>query len=585
MTFEIGLAFAILVGAFGLFLWGRFSIDFVAILVMAVILVLGPILDVEPEEAISGFSSPATITVLFVFVLSEAVQRTGLINIISQWMIRWAGRGERRQILTVGAAVGPISAFINNAAAVAILIPAVIRMAGEAGRPASKFLLPLSYASQIAGVITLIGTSTNILASVLTARAGYEPFGMFEFSLIGLLVFATGGLYLIVIAPRLLPNREPERAQVGAAEEADLQVLAAVVEDDSDLVGKTVVTSGFRQRYQCTVVAIRHDGELLQQGLRDIEIQPGDILVLEGPQESLNRMRSVPGLIVVDQFRLQTLEVVIGPNSDLVGGTLVDANFRNRYRATVVAIRKQGRMIRENLGQVRLEFGDSLLIEGTETVFEQLKDDPNFIVIEEREIGRLRTEKIPFAVLILGGVVIAAALGYSILISVIVGSVLMVLTGCLRVRELRESIRWDVVFLLAGMIPLGLMLERTGGARLLADLATDAGTQLPAIGTLFIFYVVSSLLAAVISNNGAVVLMVPVGIAAANSLGMDPRALVLAIMFAASTNFMTPMSYQTNIMVYGPGGYTFGDYFKAGAPLNLLLAVTTPIYILLIWGV
>ena len=583
MTWEMALGFGILIVALALFVLDRYSVDFVAIMTMALILLFGPLLDVEPEEAISGFSNTATITVLFVFVLSEAVQRTGLINVLAARMVAWGGEAERRQLLTISGVVGPFSAFLNNTAAVAIMIPAVIRMAGEASRPASKLLIPLSYASQMAGVITLIGTSTNILASILSRDAGYGGFKMFEFSSIGIIVFFVGTLYLLFVAPRLLPAHSAEDA-LSLQEQAHIQIVEAVVHPDSDLLGGTLVTTNFRNRFQCTVIGIRKQGTLIRDRMRDVVFEAGDILILEGEPEPLDRVRRDPGLIILEEFQLDTVEIVIGPNSELVGATLREMDFRRRYRATVIAIRKSGELLRLDLGDVRLDFGDTLLVEGQPEVLDQFKRDPNLIVSEEQRLSEFRTEKIPYAAVILAGVVVVAALGQPILITVIIGSVLMVLTGCLTVSELRESIRWDVVFLLAGMIPLGIMLERTGGAQWLADIATSTSSFLPDIGVLFVFYVVTSLLTSIISNNAAVVLMVPVGIASALSLEADPRAFILAIMFAASTSFITPMGYQTNTMVLGPGGYKFIDFIRVGGPLNILLAVVTPVLIFYIWG-
>ena len=583
MTWQMALGFAILFVALALFLLDWFSVDFVAIITMSLVLLFGPILDVEPEEAISGFSNTATITVLFVFVLSEAVQRTGLINVLAARMVAWGGATEQRQLLTISGVVGPFSAFLNNTAAVAIMIPAVIRMAGEVNRSPSKLLIPLSYASQMAGVITLIGTSTNILASILARNAGYGAFSMFEFSAIGIIIFLIGTVYLIFVAPALLPDAGTDEAQ-SLSDQAHIQIVEAVVHPSSDLIGGSLVTTNFRNRFQCTVIGIRKEGTLIRDNMRDVVFEAGDILILEGEPDPIERVRRDPGLIILEAFELDVVEMVIGSNSDLVGATLRDVDFRRRYRATVIAIRKGGELLRRDLGDVKLDFGDTLLVEGQPDVLDQFKRDPTLIVSEEQELSEFRTEKIPFAVAILAGVVIVAALGQPILITVIIGSVLMVLTGCLTVSELRESIRWDVVFLLAGMIPLGIMLERTGGAEWLADIATSTSAFLPDIGVLFVFYVVTSILTSIISNNAAVVLMVPVGIASALSLDADPRAFILAIMFAASTSFITPMGYQTNTMVLGPGGYRFVDYIRVGGLLNIMLAIITPVLIFFLWG-
>jgi di/tricarboxylate transporter len=593
ITLGIGLAYGILLAAFIIFALDIMPIDFVAFAIMAVILVLHDTLDMTLQDAVSGFSNSATVTVLAVFILSAGIQRTGVINYISRRMVEWGGTEERRQILTIQGVSGPISMFINNTAAVAILIPAVIRMARESRRSPSKLLMPLSYVSQLAGVVTLIGTSTNILASELTDQAGLGGFSMFEFSTIGLMVFATGGLYLLIVAPYLLPDRQS--AQTAERKYQVSEFLSEVlVPEGSTYDGNTLAEARIRQDFGVQVIEIIRGSQHITFLQRDTTIFAGDILVVSGSTDELVAIRDDPRLQIEAQARLddtdrlpeeiRLLEVVIGPNSDLIGGTLISTNFRNRYDTTVIAMRRDGRVIRERLGAVRFEFGDTLLLQGPPGAIEQVKQERGFIVTEEPEIETFRTSKIPMALAIVGGVVLFAALGQPILVTAIAGAVLMVLTGCLNVQELHASIRWDVIFLLAGMIPVGIALENTGGAELLSDLAVDSANYVPALAVLYIFYATTMVLTELISNNASVVVMVPIGISTALSLSLDPKAFVLVIMFAASTAFTTPVGYQTNTMIYGPGGYRFTDFPRVGGPLNLLLLAVTPFYIWLVWG-
>lgn len=595
MTLEIVIAFGIIAAAFTLFVLDKFPIDFTAFAIMATILVLGPVLDVTAEEAISGFSNPATITVLAVFILSGGIQRTGAINVISRKMLQIAGTNPIRQQATVQAAVAPFSAFINNTAAVAILIPPVMKLASDTGRSPSKLLIPLSYMSQLAGVVTLIGTSTNILASQLLSQRGYDGFSMFEFSHVGLMVLLTGSIYLILIGRHLLPDHDVGNV-AGVPYGVGEYLTEFVVLEDSPLAGKTLAESGLSTDYDVQVLEILRDDIRLRYRLGERRLRPGDILSIWANSENLLRLKEAEGIALEAENRLekdvsdevrdqmQFLEVVVGPNSDLIGGTIASTNFRNRYGVTVIAIRKQGTLIRERLGRVRLGFGDTLLLQGEPEAFNQIRRERGFIVTEQSNLETFRTSKIPIAIAIVAGVVILAALGQPILVTAIVGCVLMVVTGCLRVDELHESIRWDVIFLLAGMIPLGIMLERTGGAQLLAEQAVWAANYVPAIGVIFIFYAATSIMTELVSNNASVVLMVPVGITTAVTLGIDPTAIVLAIMFAASTSFATPMGYQTNTMVYGLGGYQFKDFVKVGGILNIVMALTTPLWIYLLWG-
>ena len=594
MTLAMALAFAILIGALIVFVLDIFPIDFVAFSIMALILLLGPILDVTPQQAISGFSNPATITILAMFILSAGIYRTGIVNALAHRMIRLAGASHLRQLLIVMVVVGPISAFINNTAAVAILIPSVITLAREHHRAPSKLLIPLSYFSQLGGALTLIGTATNVLGSALAVQSGYPAFGMFEFTHVAVLIFITGALYMLFIGRRFLPEH---RAEQIITEEYQINeyLTEVIILQDSPLIGRSVVESQLREVHDIHVLEILRNGSKLAHPLADKQFHSNDILFIKTNSKQLLNITNRQGLAIEPEIRLGgeelesgrrgLLEVVIGPNSDLIGGTLASTNFRYHYNCTVIAIRKHGELIRDRLSEVKLNFGDTLLLRGATEALEQIKREPGFIVTEELEQEAFRTGKIPFALAIIAGVVGLAALGVQpILVTSIAGCVLMVLTGCLKVNELHEAIRWDVIFLLAGIIPLGLALQRTGGAELLASLVTHSADYLPPVVVLGFFYLMTVILAEFISHSAAVVVMIPVGVAIAESLGLDARAFILASMFAASMSFSTPVGYQTNAMVYGPGGYKFLDYTRIGAPLGLLMVITTPIYIYFMWG-
>jgi di/tricarboxylate transporter len=586
------LAFALLLGALIIFALDRFPVDFVAFAILTAVLLLGPILNIRPDEAISGFSNTATITVLAMFILSAGIERTGLINLLARRLAGFGG-GEMGQFLVLIMVVGPMSAFISNTAVVAILMPVVISLARQHHLPPSKLLMPLSFFSQLAGVMTLIGTSTNVLASSLADRQGYGPFGMFEFAPIGLLVFITGSLYMLLIGRKLLPER---RTESGATENYQLKAYLSevIIRRDSLLVGKNLARSELRDRFDIHVLEILRENNKLERPLAQHTLQAGDLLFIKANRHQLLEAKDSKGLTIAAEAQLPEkplqsqqmglLEVVIGPNADLIGSLLEDVNFRQRYGCTVIAMQKHGETIQERLGQVPLNFGDTLLLRGPKPALEQIKREPGFIVTEELALEAYRTEKAGLALAIMAGVVIFAALGQPILVTALAGCTLMVITGCLKMNELHEAIRWDVIFLLAGVIPLGLALERSGGADLLAQFAAQAANYVPSLLVLSIFYIVAMLLTELISNNATVVVLVPVAIASAEALGLDARAFILAIMFAASTSFSSPVGYQTNTMVYGPGGYKFLDFLRVGGPLNLILAIVTPIYIYLLWG-
>ena len=579
MTFEIFLAFALLVGALIVFMLDRFPIDFVALGILAVVLALGPVLNVTPEEAISGFSNTATITVLAMFILSGAIERTGVVNLVGQRVIPFAGGAIVRQLFVIMLIVGPLSAFINNTAAVAILMPMVISLAREHRQAPSKLLIPLSFFAQLAGVMTLIGTSTNILASSLTVKQGYPAFSIFEFSTIGILVFATGTLYLLLVGHRLLPDRRTE-AEMVETYQLKSYLTEVVVLPNSPLVNQTILESQLREQFDVSVLEIIRDGRRLTHPLGVETIQACDILFVKANTKQLLDMKEIEGLELesdrhknwgkLENKEMALIEVVIGRNSDLIGGTLETTNFRQRYNCVVIALQKHEELIQERLSQITLSFGDTLLLRGAKDALAQIKREPGLIVTEEMQLESFRTEKAPIALAIIAGVVILAVLGQPILVTSIIGCVLVVLTGCLTMNELHDSIRLDVIFLLAGVIPLGLALENTGGAQYLAQLAAGSAAYVPPLVVLAIFYLMTMTMTELISNNATVVVMVPVGVATAQLLGLDARAFILAIMFAASTSFSTPVGYQTNTMVYAAGNYSFRDFFRVGAPLNLL---------------
>ncbi|MDX1523915.1 MAG: SLC13 family permease, partial [Anaerolineae bacterium] len=373
MTFAMGLTFAILIAALIMFILDVYPIDFVAFSVMALVLVLGPILDVTPQEAISGFSNPATITVLAMFILSAGIYQTGVVNRLAHHMLRLSGQSHIKQLLVVMFAVGPISAFINNAAAVAILIPSVITLARKRHRAPSKLLIPLSYFSQLAGAVTLVGTSSNILASALSAKAGLGGFSMFEFSHIGLLVFTTGAIYLLFIAPRLLPEHRGDEPVIDSYQ-IKSYLSEVIVLEDSPLIGKSVVENRLGQLFDIDVLEIIRTGQRLHPPLDDEVFKAGDILFVKANAKQLLRIKDMEGLAIEPEMRLSNreitdkdrglLEVEIGPNSALIGGTLESNNFRNYFNCTVIAIQKRGELVRERLSRVSLNFGDMLLVQG-----------------------------------------------------------------------------------------------------------------------------------------------------------------------------------------------------------------------------
>ncbi|MEZ3116451.1 SLC13 family permease [Halobaculum sp. MBLA0147] len=564
-------------------------------------LLAGPIQLVTVEQGLSGFANAATLTVLAMFVLSEGVRRTGIVARLGEWVQSLTGDAESRQLGATIGLVAPISGIVNNTAAVAILLPMVSEVAERGGTSPSKLLLPLSYASMVGGTLTLIGTSTNVLASDLYARlapaAVARQFGMFEFTGLGVVLLAVGTGYLLTVGRWLTPERIEPRGKLTDEYEIGEYLTEVVVAEDSALVGQRVADALRDTQYDLDVVQLIRDGRSFLEPLGAKQIRAGDVFALRTDRDTLVELTAAEGLelvpdATVDDAELETaesgqnlVEVVIAPGTELVGESLASVAFRQTYGATVLAIRRGGDVVRERLDRMELRPGDTLLIEASVESVGRLDDSREFIVVGEASDGAARREKTPVAVAIVGAVVGLAALGVApIVVTALAGSLAMVVTGCLDPNEVYEAVHWDVIFLLAGVIPLGIALQTSGAAALLAGLVVEAAAVLPPLGVLALFYVVTAALTNVVSNNASVVLMIPVAIQTAVELGTDPLAFAMSVTFAASTAFVTPVGYQTNLFVYGPGGYEFSDYVRVGGPLQLLFAVVTPIGVQFFFG-
>jgi di/tricarboxylate transporter len=561
---------------------------------------VGAELSAALDNGLSGFASTATVTVLAMFILSDGIQRTGVVQRLGHWVSGLTGDSESRQLGATIGIISPLSGFINNTAAVAILLPMVTDIAHRAKNSPSKLLLALSYASMFGGMLTLIGTSTNILASDLFASltGTGQGFGMFEFTSLGIVVTVVGAAYLMTVGRWLTPARiAPEddlTAEFGMSE----YLTEVVVREDSPIIGQRVSDALATNDFDVDLLQLIRGERTFLEPLGKRIVQSGDVFAIRTDRDTLVELLDVEGLdlvpdVEVDEAELETadesqnlVEVVIAPGSSLARESLASANFRQRYNASVLAIRRGGEVIRTRMDNIRLRVGDTLLIQGPAESIERLTANPSFIVAQEIERPDLRESKTPIAVGIVAAVVLAAALTpIHIAAAALAGALAMVVSGCLKPSEIYDAVQWDVIFLLAGVIPLGIALQQTGGADLLADAVVMSRDVLPPIGVLGLLYVVTALLTNVVSNNASVVLMIPVAFETAQQLGANVFSFVLAVTFAASTAFMTPVGYQTNLFVYGPGGYRFSDYIRVGGPLQALFAVVTTVGIALIWGV
>lgn len=588
MPWDMIAVFAVLLGAVALFVSEKLPVDLVALLVLATLLLTGL---VSPEEGISGFANPATVTVAAMFVLTAGLQKTGATAAVGRLLVRLA-RTPTIALLAVMAVAALASAFVNNTAAVAVFIPLVLAVAARRKTPPSRLLIPLSYAAQFGGVCTLIGTSTNLLVSSISERAGYGAFSMFEFGRLGVVLTITGMLYFLLFSRWLLPDRVaaslPEVYHLGE------YITELRVGEGSKYVGRSIRDSRLGEEHDVTVLRLLH-GERKIWAPLDQPLGVGDVLLVRGRIPELMALKGTAGLELDPEFQLgqETLEsdelklvqALVAPRSRLIGRTLKELDFRSRYRALVLAILRRGHHLDQKLNAVRLQLGDALLLQARPQELERLRADESFIVLEEVEGAAPRRRRAPLAIGILAAVVGLAAFGLlPILVTAIAGVAALVLTRCLTLDEAYAAIDWKVIFLLAGVLPLGIAMERSGAARLIADGALGWAGELGPVALVAVFYLLTAVLTEMMSNNATAVLLAPIAISTAAQQGLDPRPLLMAVTFAASTSFSTPVGYQTNAMVYNPGGYRYADFLRAGVPLNVVFWILSTLLIPRIWS-
>ncbi|SDK33985.1 SLC13 family permease [Natronorubrum texcoconense] len=602
LTTDMLVVFGVVGLALVLFVTERLPIDVTAILLIVVLVVLEPWTGIDPSTGISGFANDATITVLAMLILSGGIARTGLVQELGRRMASFAGDSLRKQLFATVLATSPVSGFLNNTPVVALLVPVVTDVANRGNTSPSKLLIPLSYASQVGGMLTLIGTSTNILASDISARLGDDypelhGFSMFEFTQLGAIVVVVGALYLIFVGHYLIPERVPPRADYLEEYDVGDYVVDVAVVPGSPIAGATVddATEGFGP--EIDVVQVVREGTRSIAPRRDSRLREGDILVVRTDRDAITMLEDIVGVELVgnpqstpeisdDDGEGIVTELVVSLDSRLVGERLEPESFRREFGAAVLGLRRHGSLVGERLVGRRLDVGDTLLVQAPPDTLDRLARRNDVIVAREPPRPEYRADKVPIAVAIMIGVVAVAALEiYPILISALAGVVAMIVTGVLEPNELYDAVEWDIIFLLAGVIPLGIALEQSGGAAYLAFLVVQSAGFMPTLVVLWLFYILTGLITEVISNNASVVLLIPVAAAAAAGIGANPLAFVFAVMFAASTAFLGPIGYQTNLFVYGPGGYRFSDYFRVGAPLQLILSVVTVLGIAFFWGV
>jgi len=586
MTFEIAFILFLLIVAVILFVTDYISYDVTAILIMVSLMVFGIL---SPADGLSGFSNPATVTVAAMFILSEGVRRTGILELAGDFFSDKMQDNYKTWFFALLIFIAVISAFINNTAAVAIFIPVIMGIASKVGVSPSKMLMPLSFAGMIGGVTTLIGTSTNILVSSIAVERGLDAISMFELTPMGIVYIISGFLFLYFIGIRMIPERRKEK-QLTDQFEMQSFLTDIIINPESELVGKLLNQRKMAEELDIDVIRVfkKHGDRSAQRS--EVLLEGGDILRIRGNAGEIKKLMDREDFSIKSQSEwadedLQhgqdaLLEAVVAPDSSLDNKRLGDFPFYEKFGGVPLAIRKSGKIFHDKLSDVKLSGGDSILLSMSSERVVELENAPSFVVVSQIGHRLYREEKTLLAIGILAGVVAFAALGIiSIVVSAIAGVILMILTGCLSTDEAYEAVNWKVIMLLAGVLPLGTAMDQTGAAELMAlgmvDLLQNFGPTVLMSG----FFLFTLLITGVMSNNASAALLAPIAIEVASSIGVQPEPFLYSVTFAASLSLITPFGYQTNTMIYGPGQYTMWDFFKVGAPLNLLFWILSTIFI------
>ena len=555
-------------------------------------------------DALKVFSHPAPITVACMFILSAALERTGVIEILGHWFEKTAAKSPFQMLVVMILIVAGLSGFMNNTPVVVIFMPIILGICRRKDWKASKYLIPLSYAAIVGGTITIIGTSTNLVASGIAADYDQAlAFGMFDVTPLGLIFVLITFIYLVTVGQRLLPDRVTLAAIVNSEDSREF-ITRAYVSRDSPLIGQSYMDSWLRKVKKARVIDVVRDGRRVKQGLNEVIFEVGDEIIMKGKLESLIGLSEKGAGISqghphqADELGLEDIrtesavmmEGILGPDSSLAGKTLKELNFRQKYGVIIVAVHRRGRNLQERFEDVKLAFGDTLLVQGPARRMQQLFDLKDFINLSAPKETPYRTKKAPFAILsILAFMFVSLLSGLGVIspvpivLTALVSAIFVLLTGCLNSNEVYQAIEWKVLFLIFGMLGLGQALQYSGITEMIATQVVKSIGQVDPRILIALFYLLAAVLTEMVSNNAVAALLTPLGIIVSIQLGVDARPFIAAVMFGSSASFATPIGYQTNTFVYGAGGYKFGDFFRAGFPLAVILWIVASVMIPVFW--
>ena len=601
MSPDLIITLTILVVAIILFLSEKLSVDLVALLVLVA---LGLSRVLTPQEVFSGLSDTAVITILAIFVLAHGLEVTGIAEKMGDWIVQLSGKSEVRLISSLMITAAFLSLFMNNIAVASILLPSTATVARRSGIKISRLLIPLAFGTLLGGSATLF-TTTNIVVSGILKDHGYQGFGVLDFAPVGFPIIITGITYMVLVGRHLLPKaKSSQRDEVLRKAEEDLlatyhlvdRLFRVRVPQGSRLIEHSLIDSNLRETYGLNVIAIERNGGNTLSPLPEFVMQEGDILLVEGRLNEFLDKDIEPYLEILplpeyheqdlESQNIQIVEVVLSPRSRLIGSSLKESNFREKYGMTVLAVWNGERVFRTALSDLKLSFGDALLLQGPRNRLDTLRLSSDLIMLstEEKKEEKKLTKKAPLAIVIFLATVVVAATGiFSVGEVMLAGALLLVILNVISMEQVYRVVEWRIVFLVAGMLPLGLAMTKTGATEIFANALTNTlgpfGPHVLLLGLLML----TVLLSQVIKGAAVSAVIAPIAIEAAVQIGVDPRALAMGVALATSMAFVTPLGHPVNILMLGPGGYRFRDFFKVGLPLTILLFIVVLLLLPVFW--